>query len=115
MGGTSNGVWAKCAKTRSGQVLSTRVKTETICDHGEFYKLPRSAVKICTKKNTRLALTQAQMATGNLNAEYVRPGSNPSKIVMKYHQTKVCRGNRQIADYTRTMLRSDRAGLTEAP
>jgi len=170
--GTSNGVWSKCAKTRSGQVLSTRVKTETICDHGEFYKLPRSAVKICTKKNTRLALTQAQMANGNLvfaedihqcqkiatskgkttfafkaaitrggncmlggrrvkptsgngwtmasttcnlNAEYVRPGSNPSKIVMKYHQTKVCRGNRQIADYTRTMLRSDRAGLTEAP
>merc|ERR1711865_1341962 len=64
--GTSNGVWSKCAKTRSGQVLSTRVKTETICDHGEFYKLPRSAVKICTKKNTRLALTQAQMTNGNL-------------------------------------------------
>jgi hypothetical protein len=50
----------------------------------------------------------------NLNFGYIQGGKNPSKIVMKYHQTKVCnKAGKPVADYSRFATRAERAGLAD--
>jgi len=166
--GTVNSAWGPCDRST---MVAKRTKTETICNHGDFYKLPASKTRVCTRAGklnspvwpsnsktvkdifackafaqsigktlfsfrtyngegpgyncfasnkgsfvpTKTGLWTSATESCNLNADYVAAGKNPSKVVMTYHQTKMCSMGRPKSDYSRFETRANRPGLTEAP